>query len=83
MHWVSKLILGTAAIIVTGGTHGARSAELLHGNGSHWCSLPDLPEGRMFHSQTGPEACGGKNNSKEFRIGKNNSKFFLQQVKLS
>ena len=57
--------------------------EVLHSDGTPWCSLPDLPEGRMFHSQTGPEACGGKNNSKEFRIGKNNSKFFLQQVKLS
>ena len=55
---MSKLILGTAAIIVTGGTHGARSAELLHGNGSHWCSLPDLPEVRYGHTQTGLEACG-------------------------
>ena len=58
MYWVSKLILGTAAIIVTGGTHGARSAELLHGNGSYWCSLPDLPEVRYGHTQTGLEACG-------------------------
>ena len=52
------MILGTAAIIVTGGTHGARSAELLHGNGSSWCSLPDLPEVRYGHTQTGLEACG-------------------------
>ena len=70
--------MDTAAILVTGGFNtpsgGVLSAvEVLHGDGSPWCSLPDLPEGRMFHSQTGPEACGGKNNSK----------FFLQQVKLS
>ena len=59
MHWVPiMMILGIAAIIVTGGTHGSRSAELLHGNGSYWCSLPDLPEVRYGHTQTGLEACG-------------------------
>ena len=52
------MILGIAAIIVTGGTHGSKSAELLHGNGSYWCSLPDLPEVRYGHTQTGLEACG-------------------------
>ena len=51
-----------AAIIVTGGSGGPppyTSVELLHGDGSPWCSLPDLPEGRWHHTQTGLEACGG------------------------
>ena len=33
--------------------------ELLHSDGSPWCSLPDLPESRWDHTQTGLEACGG------------------------
>ena len=33
--------------------------ELLHNDGSPWCSLPDLPESRWDHTQTGLEACGG------------------------
>ena len=40
--------------------------ELLHGDGSPWCSLPDLPEARYQHTQTGLEACGGRNNSAHF-----------------
>ena len=35
------------------------SVELLHSDGSLWCSLPDLPEYRLKHTQTGLEACGG------------------------
>ena len=55
------MTLGTAAIIVTGGLAlppVGKSVEVLHGNGSHWCSLPDLPEVRYGHTQTGLEACG-------------------------
>ena len=36
-----------------------RSVEVLHSDGSPWCSLPDLPRSRSHHSQTGLEACGG------------------------
>ena len=52
----------TAAIIVTGGAPSntaGTSVELLHSDGSPWCSLPDLPEYRLKHTQTGLEACGG------------------------
>ena len=35
------------------------SVEVLHSDGSPWCSLPDLPEARFYHTQTGLEACGG------------------------
>ena len=52
-----------AAIIVTGGAipgPAGTSVELLHSDGSPWCSLPNLPEhGRYYHTQTGLEACGG------------------------
>ena len=49
--------------MVTGG-HGATesvktSVELLSSNGTRLCSLPNLPEKRYFHSQTGVLACGG------------------------
>ena len=49
------------AIIVTGGySSKARvSVEVLHGDGTPWCTLPDLPEYRYYHTQTGLEACGG------------------------
>ena len=35
------------------------SVELLHSDGSPWCTLPDLPEARDSHTQTGLESCGG------------------------
>ena len=61
-------LLDTAAILVTGGLNdfnldvsgGVLSAvEVLHSDGSPWCSLPDLPDIRRAHTQTGLEACGG------------------------
>ena len=60
--------MDTAAILVTGGFNtpsgGVLSAvEVLHGDGSPWCSLPDLPEDRRSHTQTGLEACGGYGSS--------------------
>ena len=36
-----------------------KSVELLHNDGTPWCSLPDLPDDRWHHTQTGLEACGG------------------------
>ena len=33
-----------------------KTVEVLHSNGSFWCSLPDLPERRFYHTQTGLEA---------------------------
>ena len=53
--------LYVSAIIVSGGDGimDDKSVEVLHGDGTPWCSLPDLPEGRMFHTQTGLLACGG------------------------
>ena len=46
---------------MTGGSHSDafKSAELLHGDGSPWCALPDLPDGRYDHTGTGLEVCGG------------------------
>ena len=48
------------AIMVTGG-YGTPSqkVEVLHANGSSWCSLPDLPGTRLGHSVSGREVCGG------------------------
>ena len=55
-----------AGIIVTGGHHNdvdddyndGKSVELIREDGTT-CTLPDLPQGRMYHSQVGLEACGG------------------------
>ena len=60
------IINHTAAIIVTGGVpseSAGTSVELLHSDGTPWCSLPDLPETRYGHTQTGLEACGGGSSS--------------------
>ena len=54
-------MISVTAIIVTGGINeGAEtSVELLHGDGTPWCSLPDLPEDRWYHTQIGLLTCGG------------------------
>ena len=52
--------ISVPAIIVSGGDGDAeRSVEVLHSDGTPWCSLPDLPDQRFQHTQTGLEACGG------------------------
>ena len=53
--------LYVSAIIVSGGDGimDDKSVEVLHSDGTPWCSLPNLPEGRMFHTQTGLLACAG------------------------
>ena len=35
------------------------SVEILRKDGSYWCSLPDLPDQRSWHSQSGLITCGG------------------------
>ena len=76
-HLIYMIINHTAAIIVTGGVYVTKpgkyamvpgksagiSVELLHSDGTPWCSLPDLPETRYGHTQTGLEACGGGSSS--------------------
>ena len=55
-----------AAIIVTGGSPRSSvwtTVELLHSDGSPWCKLPNFPEYRNGHTQTGLEACGGDGSS--------------------
>ena len=48
---------------MTGGANDegdpGKSVELLHSDGTPWCSLPDLPEMYYDHSQTGLLTCGG------------------------
>ena len=48
------------AIIVTGDWGNAKqSVEVLKADGTSWCTLPDLPERRQGHTQSGLIACGG------------------------
>ena len=47
------------AILITGGTDGVKSADIYLPSDNTFCSLPDLPEWRVFHTQDGPWACGG------------------------
>ena len=51
-----------SAILITGGLRGGdlKSAEIYHPSDKTSCSLDDeLPEGRFWHTQDGPWACGG------------------------
>ena len=64
MMEIMTYCMDTAAILVTGGFNMSSggvlsTVEVLHGDGSPWCSLPDLPEDSRSHTQTGLEACGG------------------------
>ena len=61
----TRLSLG---IIITGGSgdyyYGTGvSVEVLRANGSSWCSLPDMPQDRQEHTQSGLVACGGFDHS--------------------
>ena len=49
------------AIIVTGGMSytSRKSVDILKEDGTHFCSLPDLPESRYSHTQSGLVTCGG------------------------
>ena len=61
-----KLITILSVILVSGGSPSGnvgRSVELLHTNGSRICSLPNLPNSRGAHTQTGLTACGGGDDS--------------------
>ena len=61
-----------SAIIITGGypSSNYRSVEILRENGSYWCSLPDLPNERYSHVQSGLIACGGGGHSTSSAIRK-------------
>ena len=56
-----------SVMIITGGktTHGTDEplVELLDEHGKLICSLPNLPDERFGHTQTGLMACGGGNKS--------------------
>ena len=47
--------------MITGGRRGdyLRSAELYLPSDGSTCSLPELPEGRSYHSQDAKFSCGG------------------------
>ena len=49
-----------AAILITGGYRGGylKSTEIYLPSNNTSCSLPELLEGRGWHTQTGPWACG-------------------------
>ena len=52
-----------SVVMVTGGSTASAqpsSVELLFTNGTRLCSLPDLPEARKLHSQSGDILCGGE-----------------------
>ena len=55
-------IIFFSAIIVTGDTDtgsSSRTAEVLKEDGSSLCTLPDLPDDRAGHTQSGLVLCGG------------------------
>ena len=44
------------------GGNAYNSVEILHANGTSYCTLPDLPDIRYWHTQDGLRACGGDAN---------------------
>jgi len=52
------------AIVVTGGIPTYHSVEILHKNGTSWCTLEEFPVSRAYHSQSGLVACGGEDTQK-------------------
>ena len=54
-------IVVVSALLVTGGSYSEKSVELLQETNSVWtsCSLPDLPDRRVRHTQSGAVVCGG------------------------
>jgi len=48
------------ALVVTGGIPTYHSVEILHKNGTFWCTLEDFPVSRAYHTQTGMVTCGGE-----------------------
>ena len=53
------IVTGGNVITVDGLEKFSKFVELIYPNG-RTCSLPDLPEGRDTHSQTGLVICGGE-----------------------
>ena len=54
MSSAAIIIFLSAAILVSGGAplaSAGRAVEVLRGDGSPWCKLPDLPDPRYWHSQ--------------------------------
>ena len=47
------------AILITGGDETEMSVEVLNADGTRGCLLPNLPEGRRYHSLSGTSLCGG------------------------
>ena len=47
------------AVLITGGWGEGQSAEIYHPDRDTLCVLPDLPEGRYYHTQDGALLCGG------------------------
>ena len=56
-HFLQSLF---TALVVTGGIPTYHSVEILHKNGTFWCTLEDFPVSRAYHTQTGMVTCGGE-----------------------
>ena len=56
-----------SAVLITAGYRfnvgHLRSAEMFLPSSNTTCSLPELPEGRVYHTQDGGLACGGGDSS--------------------
>ena len=67
MNVLDDLYLYVSAIIASGGYIDSmmyeKSVEVLHSDGTPWCSLPDLPDDRSYHTQTGLLTCDGVSTS--------------------
>ena len=55
-----SVILVSGGVQFNQGRNAGYSVELVHTNGTRLCSLPNLPDYRYFHTQTGLTLCGSE-----------------------
>ena len=56
-----------SAVLITGGEGAGQSAEIYHPERDSACVLPDIPDGRVGHTQDGSLLCGGRKTTSSCR----------------
>ena len=57
--WVNIMNILYSGLIISGGFNSIQSVEVYIPSTGQHCELPDMPDGRYYHSMEGMEVCGG------------------------
>ena len=57
--WVNIMNILYSGLIISGGSLSSQSVEVYIPSTGQHCELPDMPDGRHYHSMEGMEVCGG------------------------